>query len=166
MQEIWHKHFDTKMIFLDDPVSWNLKCSILISSTKCKNAPLLNPATALCHRRLQTRDAALDFDRFLLAKFGEGNHLHLRPIENYRAALRRQVIINLFRAMKEIDPTPLKWIDIFQLHYCFLALTYSKLRYLCIQCIFWTDFIYFVSLNLCQVTYLSSEGNKELLTLA
>ena len=33
VQEIWHKHVDTKTILLDGSVSWNLKRSLLISST-------------------------------------------------------------------------------------------------------------------------------------
>ena len=54
-------------------------------------------------------------------------------------------------------PTPLKWIDIFQLHYCFLAFTHLKLQYLCIHDIFWTDLICFkqlsdVLLDLCQIS--------------
>ena len=54
-------------------------------------------------------------------------------------------------------PTPLKWIDIFQLHYCFLAFTHLKLQYLCIHGIFWTDLICFkqlsnVLLDLCKIS--------------
>ena len=68
-----------------------MKHNLLISSTGLKNAPLLSPVTALLHGRRQTRNAVSDFDGFLPAKFSEGKHLHLRPIENYWAALKQTV---------------------------------------------------------------------------
>ena len=89
MQEIWHKDIYTKTILLDGPVSCNLKHSPLISSTGYKNTLLLSPATALFHGNRQT--AGSDFDGFLPAKFGGGKHFHLRPIENYSAALKQAV---------------------------------------------------------------------------
>ena len=91
MQEIWHKHIDIKSILLDGPVCWNLKHSLLVGSTGLGHAPLLSPATALCHRRLQTRNEWLDFGEFLPAKLSEGKQLHLRPIENCWSALKQAV---------------------------------------------------------------------------
>ena len=79
-----------------------MKRSLLISSTGRKNAPLLSPATALLHGRRQTRNAASDFDEFLPAKFGEGKHSHLRPIENYWAALKQAVYAGGYQA-KSLD---------------------------------------------------------------
>ena len=84
-QTYWHQ----KKILLDGPVSWNLKRSFLISSSGRTNAPLLSPVTAPLHERRQTRNAVSDFDGFLPAKFSKGKHLHLRPIENYWAALKQ-----------------------------------------------------------------------------
>ena len=66
-----------------------MKRSLLISSTGHKNAQLFSPAAALRHGRLQTKNAASNFDEFLPAKLGKGKDLHLRPIENYWAALKQ-----------------------------------------------------------------------------
>lgn len=64
-------------------------CSLLISATGHSNAPFLSPATALFQGGHQIKNAASDFDEFLLAKIVEGEDSHLRPIENYWVALRQ-----------------------------------------------------------------------------